>query len=518
MSEKETVCEVRFLMPLVRFVHTIISGYTIVIVGQERYLMLLVINHQDKDAENEEMQKEEEEEEEEGQQGNSEGSEPECHLYVIPEATILSAGLGAKIPESAEVRGCKIKHMAPFTQTHYMCKFVGFGEVTSTTTTTSSPSSSITQEQASINNSSSEPSHRMLTVTVSMDPSAFPNPALQDYVREVSEVVVNEADRMKLSYGCQFGTIIRLRSLLEVGTPLLRHPLEPEPAAGTGYIFSWLPTYASPSRIVRVQEWGLFLRHSPRVVVMIDERTCLPLSLVHDRDAAALLVAMLEKLEELAEAGTNVLELMKATPAPTFGVSLRKRYPEGVVPPVVRNTVRFLTKIAPSHRMIFRVSGSKEEIDVLRAAYDMGVPVDLDQCINKDTVGSFLKRYLMDLPEPLIPWDVFLQYADLGRSEGDDSEDLFKLIAVATGRTERAILVKLIRLVQLIISNVEHTKMGAHAVAVCIVPSITRNLSNKISMEDVKQLTYIINLFEKKIFTTDITTIERAFDEHSMIL
>lgn len=506
MTEEDTL-EVRFLVPLVRFVHTITCGYTTVTIGSVKYLIYLVVRHQEKDPEIEE----EEDDDEAGKQEQGAASRdhrdyPECFLCVTPEDAVEEGMMGKGLASTAEVSGCKVKHISPFTQTHYMCNIVGFNDL---------PNPEDGEKDTLVPVPSGD--KLFLTIAVAVPTQSLRSPEVLEYFRTVSKVTITEADRMRLSYGCQFGTLIGLRSPLSVGKPLLKYPLEPEPALGSGYIFSWNSTYVSKSRLICVQEWGFFMNHEPRVVLMIDDATCLPLSLVPNRRGAALLVELLLKLEEVID-DSNILEMVKAMPEPIFGVPIRKRYAEGVVPPVICDAIDVLTKIAPSHKLIFRVSGSKDEIDVLRTAYDIGVPVDLGRCINKDTVGSFLKRYLMELPEPLIPWDVFIQYSELGRGEDDESDDIFKLIALATGKTEKAILIKLIRLVQLVITNVEHTKMSAHATAVCIVPSITRNLSNTITMEDVKQLTYIINLFEKKIFTTELDVIERAFDEHTMEL
>lgn len=497
------VIEVRFLMPLVRFVHTIACGYTVVTIGSVSHLVYLVVKYQDS---NEEKENEGEEEEEGTSPSISDSTQ--CFLCVTPESAVVDGIMGKGLPPNAEISGCKVSHISPFTQTHYLCDIIGFNDLPA--------SDSPDVKDAGL----PQPSDNtlFLTIAVAIPAESLPSAEMADFFRTVSKITVPEADRMRLSYGCQFGTIIGLRSPLSVGTPLLTYPLEPEPSAGTGYFFSWYPTYTSKSQLICVQEWGFLVNHEPRVVLVIDDTTCLPLSLVPDRKAAALLVELLLKVEEVIDDESNILEMVKATPEPIFGVPIGRRYAEGVVPPVVCDAVRVLTKIAPSHKLIFRVSGSKDEIDVLKMAYDIGVPVDLERCINKDTVGSFLKRYLMELPEPLIPWDVFSQYADLGRGDEDESNDIFELISVSIGKTEKMILVKLIRLVQLIITNVEHTKMSAHATAVCIVPSITRNLANTITMEDVKQLTYIINLFEKKIFTTDLDIIEKAFDERSLIL
>ena len=519
-EEEEGTLEVRFLVPLVRFVHTITCGYTTVTIGSVKYLIYLVVRHQEKDPETEqegEQEKQEGEGEGEGGDNRDHCDHPECFLCVTPKAAVEEGIMGKGLPAAAEVSGCKVKYISPFTQTHYMCNIVGFNDLPSAEDESSAGDKGAGAAGGGADAAVPSGEKLFLTVAVAVPPGSLRSPEVLEYFRAVSEVTITEADRMRLSYGCQFGTLIGLRSPLSVGQPLLKYPLEPEATAGTGYIFSWVPTYVSKSRLICVQEWGFFVSHAPRVVVMIDEATCLPLSLVPSRRAAALLVELLLKLEEVIDDST-LLEMIKATPEPIFGVPLRKRYAEGVVPPVVCDAIDVLTKIAPSHKLIFRVSGSKDEIDVLRTAYDIGVPVDLARCINKDTVGSFLKRYLMELPEPLIPWDVFIQYSELGRGDEDESDDIFKLIALATGKTEKAILVRLIRLVQLVITNVEHTKMSAHATAVCIVPSITRNLSNTITMEDVKQLTYIINLFEKKIFTTELDVIERAFDEHTMEL
>jgi RhoGAP domain len=65
---------------------------------------------------------------------------------------------------------------------------------------------------------------------------------------------------------------------------------------------------------------------------------------------------------------------------------------------------------------LFRISGSKVEIDTLKARFDSGEDVALEAVtMNPHTVAGLLKQFFRELPEPLCTFELFDAYLETQR-------------------------------------------------------------------------------------------------------
>jgi Rho GTPase-activating protein 1 len=112
----------------------------------------------------------------------------------------------------------------------------------------------------------------------------------------------------------------------------------------------------------------------------------------------------------------SVSKPKKQPEVPVFGVSLdealtRRPSPPGApagVPLVIYHCIQHLTDIgALELEGIFRISGSQAIVDTLRKSYDKGEDVDFSLIENPHDVSGLLKLYLRELPEPVIPFDLY---------------------------------------------------------------------------------------------------------------
>jgi hypothetical protein len=56
---------------------------------------------------------------------------------------------------------------------------------------------------------------------------------------------------------------------------------------------------------------------------------------------------------------------------------------------------------------LFRLSGNQNEIDTLRRRIDTGESVEFTPSTDPHIVAALLKKYLRDMPEPIIPFDFY---------------------------------------------------------------------------------------------------------------
>lgn len=122
------------------------------------------------------------------------------------------------------------------------------------------------------------------------------------------------------------------------------------------------------------------------------------------------------RLEETFDAGTyaaHVAEhMVRMRVAPLFRVSLahlaaREGHP---VPPVVERLLDEVERRGVEEQGIYRISGSKVEVDALQHALDTqpAEAVDLTR-LDVHVVSSVVKLWLRELPEPLVPYAFYYE-------------------------------------------------------------------------------------------------------------
>jgi len=92
-----------------------------------------------------------------------------------------------------------------------------------------------------------------------------------------------------------------------------------------------------------------------------------------------------------------------------FGVQLdywEKENPDLKIPIVVELTINYLSKNGLRVEGLFRIPGSVQNIQDMKAQFDSGKKVALQSYIPHD-VGGVLKQFLRDLPEPLLSFKLY---------------------------------------------------------------------------------------------------------------
>jgi hypothetical protein len=126
--------------------------------------------------------------------------------------------------------------------------------------------------------------------------------------------------------------------------------------------------------------------------------------------------------EELRVWHSRISEaLMEILASAVFGTPLGAGRNGKGVPPIVMECVKYLSNPdIMSVKGIFRLSGTKNNIDRLRAAFDKGIDPKLyDHNISPHDVATLLKQYFRELPNSVVPQALFSRMIELGNALED---------------------------------------------------------------------------------------------------
>lgn len=123
-----------------------------------------------------------------------------------------------------------------------------------------------------------------------------------------------------------------------------------------------------------------------------------------------------------------------------FGKSLtdtlayEQRFGPHMVPILVQKCAEFLREHGLNEEGIFRLPGQDNTVKQFRDAFDAGERPSFPRDTDVHTVGSLLKLYLRELPEPVVPWTQYQDFLDCSQHLNPNSaagrENLEKQIAL----------------------------------------------------------------------------------------
>jgi len=100
-----------------------------------------------------------------------------------------------------------------------------------------------------------------------------------------------------------------------------------------------------------------------------------------------------------------------------FGSDLseRSRYEDRPIPLIIEQCIQAVEKRGMDYEGIYRKSGGAAQMRLIHQSFDAGDPVDLedDESVNDIcAVTSVLKQYFRELPNPLLPFNLYSQFID----------------------------------------------------------------------------------------------------------
>uniref|UniRef100_A0A6P8IJE2 Protein FAM13A-like isoform X3 n=1 Tax=Actinia tenebrosa TaxID=6105 RepID=A0A6P8IJE2_ACTTE len=163
-----------------------------------------------------------------------------------------------------------------------------------------------------------------------------------------------------------------------------------------------------------------------------------------------------------------------------FGVSLEescKSLEGSPVPWAVTRIVDYLTKCGLRNEGIFRVSGNKKSVDMMKAAFDRDNDADLEEIGDVMGVAGLLKQYLRELPEPPIPQNLTQEFIRIHEVYGDDNAECLDELQALLDRLPylNYQLVKyLCHFLVRVSKEEEYNKMNTMALAIVFGPNLFR--------------------------------------------
>ncbi|KXJ12172.1 Protein FAM13A [Exaiptasia diaphana] len=163
-----------------------------------------------------------------------------------------------------------------------------------------------------------------------------------------------------------------------------------------------------------------------------------------------------------------------------FGVSLDEsiKHNEGPpVPWVVVRIVEYLSSHGLKSEGIFRVSGNKKNVDLMKAAFDRDGDADLEEIGDVMAVAGLLKQYLRDLPRPPIPQSLTQDFIKIHTNYGDDNKaslDELKRLLAKLPELNYHLLKYLCNFLVRVSEYEENNKMSSMALAIVFGPNLFR--------------------------------------------
>ncbi|KAI9250675.1 Rho GTPase activation protein [Helicostylum pulchrum] len=108
-------------------------------------------------------------------------------------------------------------------------------------------------------------------------------------------------------------------------------------------------------------------------------------------------------------------------------VALTKLDADDLIPAVFRRCIEYLNSVGVHEVGIYRIPGSTITVNKLRAIFNDGSDVDFDVTRpDPHAVGTLLKMYLRELPEPIIPFELTNEYTQQFMKSIQTSDEIDK--------------------------------------------------------------------------------------------
>ncbi|XP_077097442.1 rho GTPase-activating protein 25 [Siphateles boraxobius] len=134
-----------------------------------------------------------------------------------------------------------------------------------------------------------------------------------------------------------------------------------------------------------------------------------------ERDAYVLMATSQSEMEEWVR---SIRKAIGSRSNGVFGKSLsdimvyEKKFGHRLVPILVEKCAEFIREHGLNEEGIFRLPGQDNQVKQFREAFDAGERPSFPSDTDVHTVGSLLKLYLRELPEPVVPWTQYQDFLD----------------------------------------------------------------------------------------------------------
>jgi len=158
------------------------------------------------------------------------------------------------------------------------------------------------------------------------------------------------------------------------------------------------------------------------------------------------------------------------------------------VPPlIITHCLNHLKATALREEGLFRVSGVPAEVSSLRKSFESGEAPGLGY-VSKHSVATVFKRYLIELPIPLIPFMFQPQIVDVFGSYRLRSERVqhYKNLLQFLPPSHQLVLKELCLFLNLLSKNSDKNLMSTINLGICWGPTLMRGEPVEVSMSEVE--------------------------------
>jgi hypothetical protein len=159
-----------------------------------------------------------------------------------------------------------------------------------------------------------------------------------------------------------------------------------------------------------------------------------------------------------------------------FGAPIEKVTPPGSeVPYIVEHAIKVLEAKSLEVEGVFRLSGSQNLIDKLKAEFNAGKQVDLSTVADPHTVTGVLKLYFRELPEPLMTYDLYESFV-AAQQERDPNKRIryIRHLISSLPQVNRSTLKYLIGFLARVEKFSDVNKMAVHNLATVFAPNLLK--------------------------------------------
>ncbi|KAL2092186.1 hypothetical protein ACEWY4_011984 [Coilia grayii] len=208
-----------------------------------------------------------------------------------------------------------------------------------------------------------------------------------------------------------------------------------------------------------------------------------------ERDPYVLMARSQADMEEWVR---SIRRVIGARSSGVFGkglgdmIAYEKKFGQHAVPILVTKCADFIREHGLNEEGIFRLPGQENQVKQFRDAFDAGERPSFPSDTDVHTVGSLLKLYLRELPEPVVPWCQYQDFLDcsgqVDASTGLGKECLEKQIALLP-RNNYNLLSYICRFLHEIGQNSKVNKMSVENLATVIGVNVFKpQMEDAISM------------------------------------
>jgi len=203
-----------------------------------------------------------------------------------------------------------------------------------------------------------------------------------------------------------------------------------------------------------------------------------------------------------------------------YGVSLEKvmarKSQRGKIPHIITKAVEFIDQNGLDVQGIFRISGAASSLSKYKDELDRGLCINFDDCGDPHVVAGLLKSYFRELPEPVIPFDLFENFMSINLESSTEqiTKEIQQLLTKVPA-DNRKVLLFLCSFLGRVASHAEQNLMHVQNLSLVFGPNLLRPAPSASEAALVQATPNICRLLEiiienqDQIFTAQDACVDR---------